>query len=67
MGALLAADAAWEQRRPKISAQFDRKKVGAVDSFIVNWNGPQTDFPTVEAELFAAIKGVLRVIKRALQ
>ena len=35
--------------------------------FIVNWNGPQSDFDAVQAEFFAAIKGILRVIKRALQ
>ena len=35
--------------------------------FIVNWNGPESDFPAVEAEFFAAIKGILRVIKRDLQ
>jgi beta-lactamase class A len=35
--------------------------------FIVNWNGPVSDFPLVEAEFFAAIKGILRVIKRELQ
>src|SRR4051794_12078347 len=34
--------------------------------FIVNWNGPVSDFPTVEAEFFAAIKGILSVIKRDL-
>jgi beta-lactamase class A len=35
--------------------------------FIVNWNGPESDFPAVEAEFFAAIKGILRIIKRDLQ
>jgi hypothetical protein len=39
--------------------------------FIVNWKSPsddpQSDFPAVEAEFFAAIKGILRVIKRSLQ
>jgi hypothetical protein len=35
--------------------------------FIVNWNGLASDFPAVEAEFFAAIKGILRVIKRDLQ
>jgi beta-lactamase class A len=35
--------------------------------FIVNWNGPESDFPAVEAEFFAAIKGVLGIVKRALQ
>ena len=35
--------------------------------FIVNWNGPESDFPPREAEFFAAIKGILRVIKRDLQ
>jgi beta-lactamase class A len=35
--------------------------------FIINWNGPESDFLAVEAEFFAAIKGILRVIKRDLQ
>jgi len=39
--------------------------------FIVNWKPPSDDplsgFPAVEAEFFAAIKGILRVIKRDLQ
>jgi len=35
--------------------------------FIVNWNGTSSDFPAVEAEFFAAIKGILRVIKHDLQ
>ena len=35
--------------------------------FIVNWNGTSSDFPAVEAEFFAAIKGILRVIKRDVQ
>jgi len=35
--------------------------------FIVNWNGPESDFPAVEAEFFGAIKGILRIIKRGLQ
>jgi beta-lactamase class A len=35
--------------------------------FIVNWDGPVEDFPAIEVEFFAAIKGVLTVIKRALQ
>ena len=32
--------------------------------FIVNWNGPASEFPAVEAEFFAAIKDVLSVIKQ---
>ena len=35
--------------------------------FIVNWDGPPSEFPAVEAEFFAAIKGILTVIKQALQ
>jgi beta-lactamase class A len=35
--------------------------------FVVNWDDPESDFPAVEAEFFAAIKGILTVIKRALQ
>lgn len=34
--------------------------------FLVNWEGSASDFPAVEAEFFAAIKGILSVIKRAL-
>ena len=32
--------------------------------FVVNWDGPASDFPAVEAEFFAAIKGILGIIKR---
>jgi hypothetical protein len=35
--------------------------------FIVNWRGPESEVPVVEAEFLAAIKGALTVIKRALQ
>jgi beta-lactamase class A len=35
--------------------------------FTVNWDGPLSEFPAVEDEFFAAIKGILTVIKRALQ
>jgi beta-lactamase class A len=34
--------------------------------FIVNWNGPVSDFFAVEAEFFAAIKGVLGAVKQTL-
>ena len=35
--------------------------------FIVNWDGPLSEFPAVEAEFFAAIKGILTALKQALQ
>jgi beta-lactamase class A len=35
--------------------------------FVVNWDGPTNEFPGVEAEFFASIKGVLMVIKQVLQ
>jgi hypothetical protein len=35
--------------------------------FVVNWDGPASEFPAVEAEFFAAIKDVLSVIKRSLR
>jgi beta-lactamase class A len=35
--------------------------------FVVNWDGPGSEFPAIEAEFFAAIKGILTVIKQALQ
>jgi beta-lactamase class A len=35
--------------------------------FIVNWDGPAGEFPAIEAEFFAAIMGILSVIKRSLQ
>ena len=35
--------------------------------FIVNWDGPGSDFPAVEAEFFAAIKGILGALKRTLR
>jgi beta-lactamase class A len=34
--------------------------------FVVNWDGPAEAFPATEAAFFAAIKGVLRAVKRAL-
>ena len=34
--------------------------------FLVNWDGPAEDFPATEAAFFAAIRGVLGVVKRAL-
>ena len=33
----------------------------------MNWDEPASDFDVIEAEFFAAIKGILGVIKRALQ
>ena len=33
--------------------------------FIVNWNGPTSDFSAIEDEFFAAIKGILTAIKQA--
>lgn len=35
--------------------------------FIVNWEGPTSEFDAVQAEFFAAIKGVLTVIKQTLR
>jgi beta-lactamase class A len=35
--------------------------------FIVNWDGPASEFPAIEAEFFAAIKGILTVMKQELQ
>jgi hypothetical protein len=35
--------------------------------FIVNRNGTSSDFPAVETEFFAAIKGIRSVIMRDLQ
>ena len=35
--------------------------------FIVNWNGPASEFPAVQGQFFAAIKGILTAIKQALQ
>ena len=35
--------------------------------FIVNWDGPLSEFLAVEAEFFAAIKGILTALKQALQ
>ncbi len=35
--------------------------------FLVNWTGPESEFETVQAEYFAAIQGILGVIKQALQ
>jgi hypothetical protein len=34
--------------------------------FIVNWDGPAEAFPATEAAFFAAIKGVLGAVRRAL-
>jgi len=35
--------------------------------FLVNWDGSEADFATVEPEFFAAVQGVLAVIKQALR
>ena len=35
--------------------------------FLVNWTGPESEFPVVETEYFAAIKEILRIIKRGLR
>lgn len=35
--------------------------------FVVNWDGPASEFPAVEAEFFAAIKDVLSVIKQSFR
>ena len=35
--------------------------------FVVNWDGPASEFPTIVAEFFAAIMGILGAIKRSLQ
>ncbi len=35
--------------------------------FIVNWEGPTSEFDAVQAEFFAAIKGILTAIKQALR
>jgi beta-lactamase class A len=43
------------------------KRTPVTFCFIVNWDGPLSDFFAVEAEFFAAIKGVLTIIERALQ
>jgi hypothetical protein len=42
------------------------KLMPATFCFIVNWEGPVEGFPGIEAEFFAAIKGVLKVLKRDL-
>lgn len=36
-------------------------------SFIVNWEGLPGQFREIEAEFFAAIKNILRIVKRSLQ
>jgi beta-lactamase class A len=43
------------------------KQIPVTFGFLVNWDGPASDFPAVEAEYFAAIKDVLESLKRALQ
>jgi beta-lactamase class A len=35
--------------------------------FIVNWDKPEDEFPAVEAEFFASIKGILGALKRTLR
>lgn len=35
--------------------------------FSANWDGPDEDFPAVQAEFFASINGILTVIKQVLQ
>ncbi len=36
-------------------------------SFIVNWEGLPGQFPEIEAEFFAAIKNILRIVKQSLR
>ncbi len=43
-----------------------RRRTPVTFCFILNWDGPLSDFAAVEAEFFAAIKGTLAVVKRAL-
>ena len=43
------------------------KQMPVTFCFIVNWDGPVEDFVAVEAEFFAAIQGILAVIKQAVQ
>lgn len=42
------------------------KQVPVTFCFLVNWDGSEADFATVETEFFAAIQGILVAIKQAL-
>jgi beta-lactamase class A len=44
----------------------DEKPTPVTFCFVVNWDGPAEDFPATEAAFFAALKGILTVVKRAL-
>ena len=43
------------------------KEIAVTFCFLVNWTGPESEFEAVQAEYFAAIMGILGVIKQALQ
>jgi beta-lactamase class A len=43
------------------------KRTPVTFCFLVNWDGPASDFPAFEAAYFAAIKNILKLIKRTLQ
>jgi beta-lactamase class A len=45
----------------------DRGRTPVTFCFLVNWEGTGSDFPAVEAEYFAAIRGILGAVKRALR
>jgi len=45
----------------------DEKQVPVTFCFVVNWDDPAAEFAAFEAAFFAAIQGILVVIKQALQ
>ena len=53
---------------PSLSAQGrSASRMPVTFCFLVNWEGPASEFPAVETEFFAAIKGILGIIKRTLR
>ena len=51
----------------QILVDGDKGRTPVTFCFLVNWEGPGSDFPAVEAEYFAAIRSVLGAVKRALR
>jgi hypothetical protein len=43
-----------------------QKQMPVTFCFVVNWDDPDSDFPAVEAEFFAAIMGILTIVKNSV-
>jgi beta-lactamase class A len=50
----------------QIIVETDEKQLPVTFCFVVNWDGSGTNFATVEAAFFAAIRGILAAVKQTL-